>query len=361
MGVLDEVEGFLEEEPKELGVVVMPDFFLDRLISLESEIEDFSGKLKKVADQGGGCIDGVEQTMIRGGNAVNITSALSALEVRVTPIVCTSRLGSKMMRFYLNSEYVDFSHVKVQDEASMTTALEFVDKTGKVNVMVRDVGSLADFGPRHLTDEDFKVMEQADYVCVFDWTGTRRFGTELAETVFRRVKERGKGKTYYDSSDPSTNQEEIPELMQRVIKTDLVDTLGVNENEAIYYASQLSEDIWDARKTVELEELAKKSARVLASHLSARVDLHTTTFSATFTEKGETVVPGFEVSVVRATGAGDSWNAGNILGEASGLSDQGRLALANAVAAYYISNPEGEHPTRQQLAEFCKKAKQKKT
>lgn len=333
----------------------MPDFFLDRLVTVDCNLEDFSGMLGEVANRGGGSIDGVEQLEIRGGNAVNTASALSALEVKVTPIVCTTRLGLKLLRFYLNPENVDLSRVKICDRASMTTALEFEDEQGKVNVMVRDVGALADFGPHHLDQEDFQVIEDADYVCVFNWAGTRHFGTQLADTVFHHVKDKGRGKTYYDTADPTTNKAKIPELMEKVLQSKCIDVLSVNENEAICYASQLSREIEKSREASQEEELAKDSARILASHLSARVDLHTTGFSATFTDEEETVVPAFQVPMLRVTGAGDAWNAGNMWGDALGLSHRVRLALANLVAAYYISNPKGVHPTRKQLIRFCKK------
>jgi ribokinase len=181
----------------------------------------------------------------------------------------------------------------------------------------------------------------------------------LAKSVFRCAKTKGKGKTYYDTADPIPNKGKIPELVTNILQGKHMDILSVNENEAICYASQLSSEIEELRKRLRFEELAKESARILASHLSARVDLHTTSFSAAFTKKAETVVPAFKVPVLRATGAGDAWNAGNILGDAFGLSDGSRLALANAVAAYYISDPNGVHPTRKQLIKFCEKAKQK--
>jgi len=84
--------------------------------------------------------------------------------------------------------------------------------------------------------------------------------------------------------------------------------------------------------------------------------LHTTAFSATVTKKKEVVVPAFKVKVLRATGAGDAWNAGNILGDDNDLSDECRLALANAVAACYLANPAGSHPTRQNLVQFIEEA-----
>jgi len=355
LGYIEELQRFLESEIREIKVVIMPDFFLDRIVSLNCDVKTFSGMLGKVVKRKGGSIDRIEQLELRGGNAVNTASALAALNVKATPIVCTSKLGLELIRFYLKPWKVDLSHVKIFDNASMTTALEFEVEKGKGNIMLRDVGALSDFGPHHLNDDDFEVIDNANYVCVFNWAGTRCFGTELAETVFRRVKNVGKGKTYYDTSDPTPNREKIPKLMKKVLRSKNVDILSVNENEAICYASQLSDEINEPNKALRLDDLARESAAILALHIAARVDLHTTSFSATFTKKGETVVPAFKVPVLRATGAGDAWNAGNILGDAYGLSDEHRLTLANAVAAYYISNREGTHPTRKQLIKFCGK------
>jgi len=352
LGYLEELQRFLESEIQEVNVVVMPDFFLDRLINLNCNVKNFYRMLGKVVKRKGGSIDGIKQVDLKGGNAVNTASALAALDVDVTPMVCTSKSGLKLIRFYLKLRKVDLSHVKIFDNASITTAIELENEKGKVNVMLRDVGALADFGPHHLNDKDFEVIENADYVCVFNWAGTRHFGTELAETIFRRVKTAGKGKTYCDTADPTTNKEKIPKLMKKVLQSKHVDILSLNENEAICFTSQLNDKIEKLAKASKFDDLAKESARILASRLSARIDLHTATFSATFTKESETIVPAFKVPVLRVTGAGDAWNAGNILGDAHGLSDDHRLALANAVAAYYISNPKGTHPTRKKLVQF---------
>ncbi len=356
---LEELQSFLKKEFEKLSVVVMPDFFLDRLINLNLDLKNFSESLGKVVRRKGGSIDGIAQTELRGGNAINTASALAALGVDVTPIVCTSNLGLQLIRFYLNSQKVNLSHTKIFEKLSITTAMEFKMEKGKVNVMLRDVGALTNFGPRSLDTADFEEIENADYVCVFNWAGTRRFGTELAKNVFHHAKTKGKGRTYYDTADPTPNKEKIPELVKNVLQSRFVDVLSVNENEAICYASLLSDELKKRGKSLRFDELAKESARTLASHLSARVDLHTTNFSATFTKKGETIVPAFNVPVLRATGAGDAWNAGNILGDAYKLSYGCRLALANAVAAYYISDPNGMHPTRKQLMKFCDKMKHK--
>ncbi len=350
----DKITSFLKGDVRKFNVVVMPDFFLDRLITLDCDVPQFSSIIADVASRKGGSIDGIAQVDIRGGNAVNTASALAALGVKVTPIVCTSRTGLQQMRYYLRKSRVDTSHIKILEKASMTTALELKVQNGKANVMLRDLGALADFGPSHLTDSDYKLIESADYVCLFNWAGTRKFGTKLAETVFCRVKANGRGKTYYDTADPTSNRDKIPELMETVLKTRQVDVLSLNENEAISYAALLSEEINEQRGKLHFEELAMEAARVLAKHLSARIDLHTTAFSATFTKKSEVVVPALKIKALRATGAGDAWNAGNILGDGNALSDECRLVLANAVSACYLADPEGAHPTRQTLARFIK-------
>ena len=359
--LLEELQIFLDSEIQEFNVVVMPDFFLDRLIHLDYHAKAFCKTLVEVVKRKGGSIDDINQMELRGGNAVNTASALAALHANVTPIVCTSKLGLKLMKFYLKPARIDLSHVKISSKASITTAIEFETKKGRVNVMFRDVGSLANFGTHMLNGQDFEVIENADYVCVFNWAGTRHFGTELAETVFRCAKGNGKGKTYYDTADPTTNEKKIPNLMKRILQTRQVDIFSINENEAIYYSSQLDSEMEKPRKTLRFADSAKMSARILAAHLPARVDLHATDFSATFTKKSETIVPAFKVPVLRVTGAGDAWNAGNILGDAHRLSEELRLALGNVIAAYYISNPKGTHPTQKQLSKFCKKLSTKLT
>jgi sugar/nucleoside kinase (ribokinase family) len=203
----DELLNFLKEEPKKLKAVVMPDFFQDRLINLDWDAAHFSSIIADVAKRKGGSIDGIAQTDMRGGNAVNTASALAALGAKVTPIVCTSKLGFQQIKFYLERYRVDLSHIKITEKASITTALELKTENGKANVMIRDLGALADFGPLDLTDRDYELIENADYVCLFNWAGTKKYGTALAETVFRRAKAKGQGKTYCDTADPTPNRE----------------------------------------------------------------------------------------------------------------------------------------------------------
>ncbi|MEM3090369.1 MAG: carbohydrate kinase family protein [Candidatus Bathyarchaeia archaeon] len=354
---LDEVKDFLKSQQREAEVVVMPDFFIDRFVSIDISPDQLFNLIMDVVERKGGSIDGISQKEFRGGNAINTAAALTSLGVKVTPIVCTDKLGLQLIKFYAKSPKINLTHIKIVEKPSITTALEFEIDDGKANVMLRDVGSLADFGPQNLNHEDFEAIERADCTCVFNWAGTRKYGTELAKTVFRHVKTRGKGKTYFDPADPTPNKEAAKKMLESVMQTDLVDVLSLNENETVFFASLLKSKAEKPIKGLSLEELAKDSAKLLASHLKARIDLHTTDYSATFTGKKETIVPAFHVPVLRATGAGDAWNAGNIIGTVYGLNDAVRLTLANAVAAYYISNPEGKHPTQKELFRLCDRLK----
>ena len=79
--------------------------------------------------------------------------------------------------------------------------------------MLRDLGDLENFQTSNLTNTDYLIIDDADYVCLFNWAGTRKYGTELAREVFSRVKKKGKGKTYYDTADPNSNSKEIPKFV----------------------------------------------------------------------------------------------------------------------------------------------------
>jgi sugar/nucleoside kinase (ribokinase family) len=354
---VEELLHFLErpKPAKKFSVVVMPDFFLDRLVTYEGNLNHFSKAMAEVAERKGGSIHGIKQLELRGGNAANTAAALATLGAKVYPIISTSWLGLHLLKFYLDPFEVDLSHVKTGGKMSLTTAIELTHQGERVNVMMSDLGSLSEFGLDHLTPEDFQVLREADYVCIFHWAATQRWGTQLAEGVFDYVRKKGKGKTYYDTSDPTPKKEEVPRLVKKVLSGKLVDIFSVNENEAFCYASQLNEKIGSLQKKMKLDELAKECATILAKNLSARVDLHTTTFAGSFTGNSEVTVPAFKISVLRATGAGDAWNAGNLFGDALGLPDHLRLTLANAVAAYHISSPDGEHPTLPKLIDFCSK------
>ena len=351
--VNDLVRALKQTKPRELKVVVMPDLFIDRFVAYQGNSKQFSAAVAKVAERRGGNIHGIKQMESRGGNAANTAAALALLGASVYPVITTDALGLHFLKFYLKPLGVDLSYIKNEGIVGLTTAVEITDGEERVNVMMGDLGSLPAFGPDDLAERDFSLLQQADYVGVFNWAATHKWGTELAETVFRYVKEEGKGKTYFDSGDPTPNKRNIRRLLINVLETRLLDVLSVNENEAFQYANQFDKSVGQLGRKADHNEAAKECARILSRNLKARVDLHTAAFSGSFTSENEVIVPSFSVKSLRSTGAGDSWNAGNIYGDALKLPDSCRLMLANAVAAYYVSSPRAEHPSLLRLIEFC--------
>lgn len=350
----NELQSFLlENKNRDCHAVVMPDFFLDRIINLPWNVEEFSRLASDVANRKGGSLDGVSQADMKGGNAINVASALASLGVKVTPIICTSELGLQQIKYHFKKLPMDLSHVKTCGKASITTALEFQHRNEKTNVMLRDLGSLAEFGPNNLNQDDYALLKAADYVCLFNWAGTLKFGTSLAEAVFGYAKSRS-CKTFYDTADPTPNAKQIPTFLIKVLKSEYVDILSLNENEAVTYAGFIDENFKPKHGRLEYAESAMEAARILAACLHARIDLHTSAFSATLRDSKEVVVPTFNIKVLRATGAGDAWNAGNLFGDHNGLSDECRLTLANAVSACYLSSEDGVHPSKENLAAFLK-------
>ena len=88
-----------------------------------------------------------------------------------------------------------------------------------------------------LDESDYALIEHADYTCLFNWAGTLKFGTALAQAVFGRAKRKAKVKlTMIRQTQPPTSGK-VAELMEKVLKSDKVDILSLNENEAIIYAS----------------------------------------------------------------------------------------------------------------------------
>ncbi len=342
MSILSEKTGELVKEienwsPGNFKVVVLPHFCLDISVNY-ADYSSFMEKLEAIRKQEGGNIV-VEQSMGVGGKAANCALALSSLGLQTYLIARTSELGYKLLQYFTGGK-VNISHVSENGKLAITTAIELPE----ANIMLSDPGPLSNFGPDHLSARDEELLRRADLVCISDW-GLNDRGTELAQHVFhivKRGKGKGEGKTFFDPGDPSPKariEEEISSLVE-MLNSGVVDILGVNEDELLRYGQTN-----DPQKAV--DSLRKVT----------RVDLHTKDHVASFHRNEETVkVPTFNVEPLRLTGAGDAWNAGNIMGDVMGLSDDLRLILANAVAAYYISHPQGKHPGIGDLKEFLKRS-----
>ena len=315
----------LNKKEVSLKVVVMPHFCVDNFVHYGKSFDSFLKELEKIAAQGGGNIP-VKQVLHRGGKAANCASALASLGTNVSLIAKTNMLGYKLLEHFFAGKQIDLSHVKTDGELAFTTAIELQG----VNIMISYAGSLQQFGPEVLTPEDEKLIKDADVLCLSDW-GLNERGSELANYIFTIAKE-GKTRVFFDPGDPtpkgSKEAEEIKKI-KGLLRQGLVDALSVNENEIERYGGK----------------------EFLRNY--TRVDFHTEQYVKSYSTESESErVPTFKVNPMRLTGAGDAWNAGDIVADALSLSDEQRLLLANATAAFYIAHPEGKHATLKELADF---------
>lgn len=323
-----------------LHVVTLPDFFLDHFVPLPSW-RDAMPSWHGVHGRGGGNVPTPGQHFQPGGNAANTALGLARLGVRTHLVTRTSAFGKAYLEHTLALHGVDTRHVRADGQLSVTTALEFHEDVRPANVMLSDPGSVAQFGPESLDANDWTLLEAADLVLVANWS-QNNLGSALVEAVAKAAR-KGGALCMVDTGDPSARASDLPELMRRVVTLPELDIFALNENELRQLAGRVLAE-------GEAEVAAARELHKARPH--GILDLHTARFAATFSADGDAVVPTFRVEPLRITGAGDSWNAGNIVGHLAQLDAAQRLMLANAVAALYISGKEGIAPTMADVIRF---------
>jgi sugar/nucleoside kinase (ribokinase family) len=338
--LLQTLQGLDRKEISTFHVVMLPDFFVDHFVSLDT-VEKTCNSVKTVAAQGGGNLPGIAQRITQGGNAANTALALARLGISAHLICRTDPLGMHLLQYFLGNSGVDLSGVKTDGHLAITTALEF--DLHHTNVMIGDPGSVATFSFELLNDHDCELIASADLVGVTNWN-LNRSGTDLACKVFEIAKKQGV-RTFFDSGDPSPRLLDIPELINKVLMNPRLDIFGLNENELRYYSNI-------SNKT---QEEMISAAVSLKRKIPARIDLHTSLFSGSIRDTF-IVVPTMSLSTVyRSTGAGDAWNAANIFADLLGFADDERLLFANMFAGHYISSTDVVHSTIDMLINSIKR------
>jgi len=328
-------------------VFVSPDYFVDHFIRYPRPYPDLLNDLNRIMNQGGGNVLGTKQYITKGGNAANTAVALGRLGVRVALFTKTDIIGLHLLRLFTDGLPIDLSMVDSSSSAPMTVALEVPDQKGKLsNIMMNDSGSLLALGQQDITEGVASSIRSSDVVCAFNWAQTTE-GTEITKKVFTIAKEKSDALTFIDISDPSYRMKEVPSLVEKVFKPGLVDILSLNENEL----GRLSKSLG---MTTPPKSGAPSSSflREFSDMLGCIVDYHTSDFSMSAMRGDVITVPSFQISPARMTGAGDTWNAGDIAGYLAHLPPTDRLLLANAVAGSYISNPQPICPTMAQAVSF---------
>jgi ribokinase len=170
---------------------------------------------------------------------------------------------------------------------------------------------------------------------VANWAQNRS-GTALVKAVVARLAKRGVF-VYLDTGDPRHRGPELEGLLAAKAAWRGMGCWALNENE-LRAATGVGPD-------ADLEAAGRR----LSARLGCRIDLHTKGWCASF--DGEDMVKSSwrPARPKRLTGAGDTWNAGNLAGYLLGLPTARRLALAHEVASRYVEGASGLPPTHKDL------------
>ncbi|MDQ3873157.1 MAG: carbohydrate kinase family protein [Thermoproteota archaeon] len=329
------------------SIVVMPDFFVDRIIKLQSK-ENLFDILTEKAKLGGGSIRGIPTRDVKGGNAVNVAYCLAKLGAKVSLFTIADELGSAMIRQAF-SQFGDKVTLRIASgRAGLTTAFEFPHEDTHVNVMVSDIGDNSNFGPERIsTESDKAILSNADGVMIVNWASNSK-ATELAQFSFQNS---SSAFHFLDPADIETRKHDFVDSLGKL--ADVTDCLSINENEcnSLADALGLGRLLGPSSTADEIKTVAKR----IAERVGISTDIHTRIGAAWSNGKESVFVYTIKVEAKTLTGAGDSWDAGDIVGYLAGLDPQQRLLFANCCASLYVRDQNGEPPTINQVFELIER------
>ena len=315
------------------SVVVLNDFFLDRIIKIDDITKLFDLILQKKVF--GGSIRGIPQVDFKGGNATNVAFALARLGAPVSLITVANKTGSQILHDMF-SEFPKTSLHIIDGKPGMTTSFEFSNNESIVNIMLSDLGDNETFGPEKLGPKEQEAVKNADAVIVTNWASNEK-GTDLSKFVFEKSL---KSLHFLDPADIQTRQGEFKMAISELASN--LDSLSLNENECNLLLKQFG------LGNITEENDTKKLISTLSEKASLPIDLHTSFGSFWSNGKETEFVKSFPTDVKFVTGAGDVWDAANILGYLANLEPKERLLFANATASLYVGNSNGIPPTMQE-------------
>jgi len=319
------------------SVVVLNDFFLDRIIKIQNLDNLYNQILEK--SKLGGSIRGISQTDLKGGNATNVAYALARLGCPVSLVTIADKISSTILKETF-SEFDKVSLFIIDGKPGRTTSLEFNNAGNIVNIMISDLGDNENFGPEKLGTGEQDVITNADAVIMTNWASNKK-GTELSQFAFTKS---ASAFHFLDPADIQTRSEEFKETLPKL--ADHLDSLCINENECNILLAQFGLD------AISGEKETRRLVRELAQRYLIPIDLHTV--SGSYWSNGQEVesVKSFQVQPKFVTGAGDVWDAANLLGYVENLDTLERLRFANGAASLYVGNPLGIPPTMNEVLSF---------
>src|ERR1044071_1916764 len=321
------------------NIVVLPDFFLDRIIKINSKDELFR-LINSKTSIGGGSIRGANTFDIKGGNAVNVAYCLAKMGLSVTLFTVADKIGTPILHTIFSKFGTSVNLLIKDGKHGSTTSFEFQDnEESYANVMISDVGDNRNFGPEMINlPSDLDIINSAKGIVLTNW-GSNLKGTDLAYHLFINSP---KAFHFLDPADIETRKEEFRELLKEL--NQVIDVLSINENECTSLLKACNFHSGDSIGPSDAESI-KNCAKLLSSEFDLNIDLHTRIGSAWSDGKDVIFVESFNVNPKKLTGSGDCWDAADLAGYLAGLEPWERLSFSNAYASLYIGRSEFEPPT----------------
>ncbi|MHB1909551.1 MAG: carbohydrate kinase family protein [Nitrososphaerales archaeon] len=295
---------------------------------------------------GGGSIRGISQAEVKGGNAVNLAYALGTFGAMVNLIAIAESLSSERLR----STFAKLPNVDLEivpGKNGYTVALEFVENSRHVNVMLSDTGDLKTFDGSLVSELSWDRLSECKIIAVVNWAANSR-GNDLCTRAFSKAKSKAR-QTFLDPADVSELAPVLPLLKRQVFDRGLVDIISLNDNELRVMCKTLcSHDLPIDYSEADLVSAVKK----IADASGSTVDLHTRSMSVSAKSSDATVAYCHRVSQKIVTGAGDVWDAGDLIGHLVKWDVMDRLRFANAAAGLYVSRDSAEPPSLGQILDF---------
>ena len=176
-----------------------------------------------------------------------------------------------------------------------------------------------------------KIFKQSDVTIISNWASNLN-GNDLIKNVFSISNDTIR---LLDCADISTSIDRLPKLIDNIIRKGLVDIISLNENECSILSQYLG--FKKLSKDYSVRDI-KNIAQSLSAHLNLTIEIHTPLGSCSASDNNVHFVKSFKIQPIMLTGAGDVWNAANVLGIKKEISVEKRLNFANACAAIYVSS-----------------------
>jgi len=349
-------ERIKDVQHNEKSIVVLPDFFIDRIIKINN-IDEFFVHLKEKTKYGGGSIRGIPTRQIEGGNAVNIAYILGKLGFNVNLFTISDDSSQIVLKYFFQNLPNVRLHLSY-GKPGFTTSIEIHNQieSSDSNIMISDVGDNSNYGPERLFSSDIaEILNNSDIVVLVNWASNLK-GTELLKYVFKNS---SRALHFVDPADIQTRSKEFCKILKE--ENNLIHMLSINENECNSLLVELNLHNLILNKKYNQKNI-KFAIKELSKNFKVCIDLHTRYGSAC--SNGNEVFFADTIKniiVNNLTGAGDSWDAADIIGYIIGLAPEERLFFSNTFASLYISINNRKSISLEKFFEYYCKVYNKKS